>query len=293
MRVPIKLEMLRCFHAVTEHGSLAAAAVALDRTPSAVSMTLKQLEAHVGAPLFETGRKTRLTALGREVRDAAARELDHFERTVETITGLARAELGLVRVAATPSIVQSVLPDVLREFLSERPGVRVELADMDSAAVLDALRDERADLGLASLGQLPGLACTRLLADPFGVVCRADDALVLGSGSLSWDRIAVRPFIANGLCARIDAEGFAPIMAGARLMVRSTTSLLALIRAGLGVTVLPRLAVPPDATDLAFLPIEGLSSMREVWLATLPDHALTPTAAALAGAIRRTKFQMN
>ena len=60
----IKIEMLRCFRAVADHGSLAEAARTLVRTPSAVSMMLKQFEEHVGAALFESARKSRLTPLG-------------------------------------------------------------------------------------------------------------------------------------------------------------------------------------------------------------------------------------
>ena len=60
----IKIEMLRVFRAVAEQGSLARAADVLGRTPSAVSMMLSQFEWHIGAPLFETDRKNRLTTLG-------------------------------------------------------------------------------------------------------------------------------------------------------------------------------------------------------------------------------------
>ena len=59
--------MLSCFAAVAESGNLADAGVRLGRTPSAISMTLKQMEDHLGARLFETDRKNRLTPLGEEV----------------------------------------------------------------------------------------------------------------------------------------------------------------------------------------------------------------------------------
>ena len=78
----IKIEMLRCFAAVARSGNLADAAETLGRTPSAVSMMLKQFEEHLGAPLFESERKSRLSALGRFALDEAMRELDHFERTI-------------------------------------------------------------------------------------------------------------------------------------------------------------------------------------------------------------------
>ena len=67
----IKLEMLRTFRIVAEQGSLTAASSLLARTPSAVSMTLAQLEDHIGAPLFETDRKNRLTPLGHKIHESS------------------------------------------------------------------------------------------------------------------------------------------------------------------------------------------------------------------------------
>ena len=78
----IKIEMLRCFATVVKHGSLSEAADALGRTPSAVSMMLKQFEDHIGAPLFETARKSRLTPVGDLIYEEARREVTHFENTV-------------------------------------------------------------------------------------------------------------------------------------------------------------------------------------------------------------------
>jgi len=142
----IKIEMLRCFRAVVERGSLAEAAETLGRTPSAVSMMLKQFEDHIGAPLFETARKSRLTPLGQQINAEAVRELEHFDRTVTTIEGLSRAELGCVRLAVTPSLAQAVLPPILHRFVEAHPKVRVDMSDMDSAAVHEELRAERADI---------------------------------------------------------------------------------------------------------------------------------------------------
>ena len=106
----IKLEMLRCFRTVAEQGSLADAAEVLGRTPSAVSMMLRQFEDHIGAPLFESARKSRLTPLGELIFSEARRELAHFDRTIAAIEGISRAEAGHVRLAVTPSVGQVIMP---------------------------------------------------------------------------------------------------------------------------------------------------------------------------------------
>ncbi|MFV1875599.1 LysR family transcriptional regulator [Nioella sp.] len=286
----IKIEMLRCFRAVVDQGSLAEAAAELGRTPSAVSMMLKQFEEHIGAPLFETARKSRLTPLGQLIHTEARRELDHFDRTVSTIEGLSRAELGFVRLSVTPSLAQSVLPPILQRFLLDHPNVRVDMADMDSAAVHEDLKAERADIGLASIGALQGFDCRPLFSDRFGVICRRDHPLARDWDQLTWVDLDGVDFIANGLCSQIRHEGFAAILDKARLMVRNTASLLGLVKAGVGITVLPRLVVLPEFTDLAFLPLADTDARREVWMITQPRQMLTPAARALAESIRHARI---
>ena len=98
----IKIEMLRCFREVARSGNLTDAAQVLKRTPSAVSMMLKQFESHLGEPLFETDRKNKLTALGVFVLEQAERELLHFDNTVRVIESYANASHGHVRIATVP-----------------------------------------------------------------------------------------------------------------------------------------------------------------------------------------------
>ncbi|MCL4675417.1 MAG: LysR family transcriptional regulator, partial [Pararhodobacter sp.] len=92
-------------------------------------------------------------------------------------------------------------------------------------------------------------------------------------------------FIANGLCDQITDPRFQPVLAASRLSVPNTASLLALVRAGVGITLLPRLALPPDFSDLAFLPLADTSQRREVWLVTGARSFLTPVATALVESI--------
>ncbi|SLN32390.1 HTH-type transcriptional regulator CynR [Roseovarius litorisediminis] len=286
----IKIEMLRCFRAVAEHGSLADAAATLGRTPSAVSMMLRQFEDHVGAPLFETARKSRLTPLGELVQIEANRELAHFERTVSAIEGLSQARLGHVRIAVTPSVAQTVMPPILRQYMEKHPGVRIDMMDTNSATVHRELMAERADIGLASLGHMPGFDRQPLFTDAFGVVCPVDHPLARDWSRLTWADLDGINFIANGLCDFIRDENFAPILKASHLMVHNTASILSLVRAGVGVTILPELAVLPEFTDLAFLPLVDSTARREVWMVTQPGHMLTPAARALANAIRATNI---
>ena len=282
----IKIEMLRCFLAVAESGSLAEASGRLGRTPSAVSMMLKQFEDHIGAPLFETSRKSKLSPLGGQVLAEARRELAHFDRTVAMIEGLSKAEQGLVRLVATPSVAQMILPPVIRRFLDTHENVQIDLRDMDSQSVHHEMRAERADIGLAGIGPMSGVDALPLFRDPFGVVCRADHALSRDWDRLTWADLREVSYIANGLCDQIRDPDFRPIRAAAKLSVHNTASLLGVVREGIGVTVLPKLAVPPEFADLVFLPLLDSTAQREVWMLSQPAAMLTPAARALRDALR-------
>jgi DNA-binding transcriptional LysR family regulator len=288
----IKIDMLRCFRAVADAGSLADAAAKLGRTPSAVSMMLRQFEDHIGAPLFETGRKSRLTPLGHLIRQEATRELAHFERTVSAIEGLARAEKGHVRIIATPSVAQVVLPPILRDFMAQHPEIRIDLRDADSAAIEEELRAERAEIGLASLGSLPGYTRQNVLSDRFGLVCRADHALAR-TPRLDWEDLAELRFIANGLCAQIADPAFLPVLQAATLTVHNTGSLLSLVQSGVGVTILPRLTVNPEKSGLAFLPLPGAEIRRDVFLFAPEPHLQTPATRAMSHAILSAKIKQS
>lgn len=281
----IKIEMLRCFQAVADHGSLAGAAEALGRTPSAVSMMLRQFEDHIGAPLFESARKSRLTPLGTLIRAEAMRELSHFQRTIAAIEGLARAEAGNVRLSCTPSVAQTIMPPILQTYMRACPGVRIDMSDTDSATVQRDLIEDRADIGLASLAPMPGFERALLFSDPYGVVCPIAHPLAENWQELDWGDLEGIDFIANGLCQQIPDEGFRPILARSNLMVRNTASILSMVRAGAGVTILPQLAVLPEFLDLEFLPLANTRTRREVWMVTPPRAGMSPAAQALAETI--------
>ena len=281
----IKIEMLRCFCAVVEHGSLNDAAQQLARTPSAVSMMLKQFEEHVGAALFETARKARLTPLGEMIYSEARREIDHFGRTVSAIEGLSRAEEGQVRLAVTPSVATVVLPAVIRRFRRDHPKVRIDMRDMDSAAVQREMEAERADIGLGSVAGGPNFDRKLLFADPFGVVCAPEEPLALRGEPVAWTDLVERDFITHGLCHLIEDVEFDPILDAAAMSVPNTASLLALVRGGVGLTLLPRRAVPEDDPRLVFLPLAQSNAQRHLSLVSHPRRLLPPAAQAFLAAL--------
>ncbi|MFD2740069.1 LysR family transcriptional regulator [Sulfitobacter aestuarii] len=290
----IKTEMLRYFVAVAQSGNLADAAERVGRTPSAVSMMLKHFEAHLGRPLFESERKSKLTALGTFVLAEARRELEHFDRTVASIESYARADTGLVRVAAIPSVATSILPEAISRFLAAHGDVKVHVRDMESGFVLRELEAERADLGYGSLlSPVAGLVGEVLFSDRFGAVCAADHPLRDCPLPLSWEDLGAFRFITNGVCSQIETPEFREILARSQLSVLSTTANLSVVRAGAGITIFPEFVLKDIDEGLCFLPLADAGLKRQVHRIIRAHASLSPAAQSFHAVVEEVVAEMN
>lgn len=261
----IRTQALRVFVTVAECGNIRDAAQTLGRTVSAISMTLKQLEEHLGAPLFETDRKHTLTALGQEVRKLAQDMLRAHDHTTERIAAIASGREGSLRIAAVPSVAAQLLPPLLTAMLSESGRIRIELIDTDSATVHRLVETGEVELGI---GGRPapgaGLQFVPLFNDPFRLVCRKDHPLARATAPLRRVDLRGHRLISNkstaGLAAFFEDEG----QGASTLSARNVISLLALVRAGAGATILPALATRAIGDDLCALPLKNPAALRTV-----------------------------
>ncbi len=278
----IKLETLRCFLATAHGGSLAAAADTLGRTQSAVSMALKQLEAEIGAELFEPGRKDQLTPLGEHTLALASKSLEHFDQSVQSIRAFATSKTVHVSIAAVPSVAQVMLPSVVEDFMSRHPDVSVELRDMDSAAVLRELKLGTVDIGIASnVPETSDITREHLFSDAFGIVSHPNDNLGTPGKPLDWEDVKTRPFLANGLCQSIEDGEFRKLLGESRLMVLNTGSLLAMVRSRMGITLLPQLLTRRTDWDLKFDRVANKSLRRDLYVVRRAARALSQEANAM------------
>ena len=125
--------------AVAETGGISAAASRLGRTPSAVSVTLKQIEEEFGLPLFEGQRKVDPTPFGRFILDEARSLIEHGERVNRSVRAFAKNGAGSVDVAILPSIATAFLPEALRSFAETEKDVAVQIRGLDSSAIHEAV----------------------------------------------------------------------------------------------------------------------------------------------------------
>lgn len=263
----IKLEMLRCFCTVVQTGNLAEAADRLGRTQSAVSMTLKQLEEHIGKRLFRGERKNQLSPLGEQVFRLALKQVRLFDETIESIGTAARASQGMIRIASVPSVATIVFPAVLEHMTRAFPGLKIELRDTDTQHVLDALSEGRADIGIGSgYHPLNGVRAVSLFSDRFGLVAASDHPLVTAARPPELADVAAKNFVLNSLCLHIQDSGFHEAVAHSNVTVHNTHSLIAMVKTGRWVTVLPETVARFLPESTTFRPLVDLTDTRQVFL---------------------------
>ncbi len=272
-----KLDHMKTFVAVVEAGSLNEAAKILNRTPSAISMTLKQFTESLGNELFETDRKSSLTPFGYFVLEQSRDALKHFEDSMQTIHRYARGNYGTVRVAAVPSFSTRSLPAIVKQFNRYSSDVHLEIRDMDSALINKAVQNGDIDFGIASkIGMSNQIQAELILQEPFGVVCRSACELAKRK-SISWGLLDSEEFIANNLVKLIDHPAVRQLVQKSTLHIHNVASLLSFINEGFGVTILPRSAVP-DNQNLAFIPLSDNSMQRQLFILKHRKHRLNPAA---------------
>ena len=263
----IKLELLRIFCVVAETGNLADAAERLGRTQSALSMSLKHLESHLGKVLFSGERKSHLSPLGEQVFDLAQNQIRQFDKMVQSVEATANASNGLVSVASVPSMAALVFPQLLGHMADQIPGVKIELRDTDTRQVLDSLTNGKADVGIASgYHSLNSVVATPLYEDQFGLVGAADHPLLTQRKPPSTEDVVTSMFIRNTLCDLITDRAFRNSVKHVNMTIHNNHSLINTISEGRWVSVLPESVTSYLPSSVAFRSISDLPDKREVWL---------------------------
>lgn len=276
---------LRVFLGVADLGSFRAASEALHLSQSALSRRVDKLEAALGVQLFSrTTRKVELTSVGRGFVPRARNVLNELESALIGIRDVAERLSGMVTIACVPSAVAYFLPDVIREFTAQYPRIRIRIIDESSSQVLMAVARGEADFGLTYIGTNDAdIEFRPLLEERFVVAVSRAHALA-GRRSLTWAELARHPYItlAQGSGNRflID-QALATGVERPRHFceVQHVPALVSMVEAGLGVGVVPRLAMPssPHAT-LVSIPLRDPIVSRTIGLMHPRGKVLNPVA---------------
>ncbi|MEU3305048.1 MULTISPECIES: LysR family transcriptional regulator [unclassified Streptomyces] len=284
----IEARHLRVLRAVAATGSFSAAARELGCTQPAVSQQMKALETSAGTPLLiRAGREMRLTQAGEALVRHAAGILAGLTAAEEEVAAIAGLRAGRVRLVSFSSGSSTLVPTALAALRAAHPGTRVSLVEAEPPRSEEMLREGDCDVALA-FRYGPGgtewedLVVRPLLSDRLvGLV--PEGHRLADSGSLSIAELADEPWIAGcprcrrQLVAVCEESGFTPRIDFA---TDDYPAVVGLVGAGLGVAVLPELALesvlPKGARTVAVEP----AVHREIVALTLPDLAQVPTVAA-------------
>lgn len=268
--IDLEIDLLRCFLAVADRGGFTAAADAIGRTQSAVSLKIRKLEEILGLRVFErTSRSLALTSDGEVLLGYARRLLDLNDEAVQRLVGPDAS--GTVRLGVADYIAPRSLPQLLSRFNRHFPRIHVEVRTglgMDLVPMLD-----RGELDLVICGREPGMSLGRLLyREPLVWVSGESGAIPKGPAI----PMAALPFHCSH--RRVAADVLA--RAGMRQEIVYTSSSVAGVQAavlaGLGIGVLPQSAVLPGMRRL--LVEDGFPTLPEAEMAVVGEDKLTGTA---------------
>ncbi|QES43359.1 MULTISPECIES: LysR family transcriptional regulator [Streptomyces] len=286
----IEARHLRVLRAVAATGSFSAAARELGCTQPAVSQQMKALESSAGTPLLiRTGREMRLTQAGEALVRHAAGILAGLTAAEEEVAAIAGLRAGRVRLVSFPSGSSTLVPCALAALRAAHPGTRVSLVEAEPPRSVEMLREGDCDVALAfryegatAAEEWSDLVVRPLLADrlvglvPEGHRLAGADAVTIGEfADESW--IAGCPRCRRQLVEVCESAGFVPRIDFA---TDDYPAVIGLVGAGLGVAVLPELAIesvrPMGARTVTVEP----AVQREIVALTLPDLAQVPAVAA-------------
>jgi DNA-binding transcriptional LysR family regulator len=276
----MNLTQIRSLIAIAEAGSFTAAAETLGITQSGMSQALAALEENLGVQLVVRQRHgVELTAFGEHALEHARAALAHLEAIRRAAAEASGQETGALRLAAFPSVFATVLPPLLRRFRSLYPDIDLVALETDDREVGIWLESGAVDLGVV-LNPSPGDAAVRIGADEWLGVLPA--AHRLGRrGTLSLVELVREPFVlATGGChlhARALAEAAGLSLADVRMEVRDWTSAIALVREGVGVSLVPASTLPEKRKGLRLARLEPALFRH---FALMPAPGRTPSRAA-------------
>lgn len=276
----VEIRQLRYFCAVARSGNFTRAAEQEHVAQPSLSQQIPKLEDELGAKLFDRlGRTARLTRIGElflRRAEGILRELGEARSEVRDVAGLAA---GHVMLGAIATIAPYFLPSSLATFFRKYPSIQLNILEDIIPVLLSRLHEGSIDLALVAL-PLPGheLVCEELFSEPLHMVVSTAHPLA-SRKTVTLDRIEGEPFLLlkEGHCFRqttITACRRAKVSPNVVFESGQFTTILGMVAAGMGVSVVPEMAVEPRK-GCTFIRIEDNRAFRRVGLVRLKSHFQT------------------
>lgn len=245
--IQVTLRQLRYFDALARHSHFGRAAVACSISQPALSMQIKELEDALGAVLIERGaRQVRLTRFGEE----AAARVREILSSVDELGDFARASrdrlAGRLRIGMIPTIAPYLLPAVIGNLTRMHPELDIHVREAMTSKLIEELTEGRLDTAIVALPvSEPSLTEVALFVENFLLVRPGADegTPVPSSETLREMRLLL---LEEGHCFREQALSFCNVQSSLPREVLDASSLSTLVQmvsAGMGVTLIPEMAV--------------------------------------------------
>lgn len=288
----INLKLMQTFLLVAEHSSFRAAAERANRSLPAVSMQIKQLETQLGLSLFHrTTRKVELTREGEQLLIRVRKALAELESGLLELKSAAGIESGQITFACVPTVAGTRLPAILAAFNRAYPAVALSLRELPGKDLLEAVRRRDVDFGIAPrMDKMPGFSFQPVLQEDYFAVApagfkagRRNRITVAELARLPLLELAANSVLRDHVDRVLRAH--APQRETRFEMVQAST-LVGLVEAGMGVALLPDIAIPRP-TALRVLRIVEPTISREIGIVSINAHHLSPAAARMVEFITR------
>ncbi|MEU6544974.1 MULTISPECIES: LysR family transcriptional regulator [unclassified Streptomyces] len=292
----LNLERLRTLDALARHGSVSGAAEGLHITTSAVSQQMSKLEREVGQRLLaKNGRGVRLTDAGRLLAEHAARILSQVELAQSDLEAQRGQVVGELRLVAFPTALRGLFPAALTALRAEHPALRVRSRELEPEGGVAAVVRGDADLAVVldwhnkPLPMPEGLAKASILKDRVEIampeghpLAERAEVTMEDFADDEWVAWPEGEFCHEWLLYTLRTEGIEPRIAH---RAEEHHTQLALVAAGLGVCVAPRLGRDPMPPGVRAVPVRE-SVHRHVYAVWRADADRRPSIRAAVRALR-------
>jgi DNA-binding transcriptional LysR family regulator len=278
-------------------GSFSSAAEALSYTQSAVSQAVAKLEAEMGVPLIERDRRgVRPTAAGAALIDHADGILSRLEAAEADVAAIAGVRGGKLRMASFPTAGATLMPVAIATFRASHPEVELTLAEGEPEEIVPRLRAGELDLALVyefrGVSEKLGAGMRRfdLLDDPIRValptgheLAERETVKLEDLREESWVQTSAPTPYARYVIRSCHAAGFEP-----RVSFESDDfqTVQGLVAAGVGVALIPQLALSTLRADIVIRPLHPGGPVRGVLAATPRGAAVMPAVATMVDVLR-------
>jgi DNA-binding transcriptional LysR family regulator len=288
----VNLKLLQTFLLAAEYGSFRRAAEESNRSPSAVSMQIRDLEEQVGISLFiRTPQRTNLTPEGKILYEQVHKAMADVQAGLMRLSEVAAMRRGHVKIACAPTLASTRLGSILATFKLRYPRSVVDVKETPPSGALALLQEQEVELYIGP--EIPNLTefnFEPILQDRL-VVCLPAD-FDDGAPVMSLSDVAHFPLIVldrqtaiRALVDKIVADG--QIRLNIQYEVQNAYTAIALAAAGLGVAVVPNIAIPmlPSA-EFRVIPISDAGAERAVGILTAKGYVQHSYSEQLMALIR-------